>query len=526
MSAHATAADGRPIRILTPDVRPRPAFPRWTLAVFGVATLMSALDARTGSDVLEALAVASVVAAMGAGCFLAAWLEEAVFLRYAGRPALVRLVASAAVALAAIFVALIGGLLVGWLAGLVDGEDWVPGASIVFGMWLAGAAFGTALIILIDAGVSLVVRDFRTRVVVAVLLLLLVALAASGVVAVGAQGLVEAITSGQSQHVLGMDLDISLNNVDEHDRDAIGFIAEEPLMLMTILMVLAGLFAIPPIMSACGKLAEAVMDRIHPLSAAMQQVATGNRDVHVEEAGSTDFIQVSRSFNGMVDALVQAEKMERAFGKYVSTKVLQRIKSQHGEALIPPSKREATVFFADIRGFTSMSEQLSPERMVEILNRYFERVVALVEEHDGYLNKFIGDAVVVVFNAPIDQPDHAERAVRCAIGLQRVVRELNESGAFPEIGALRVGVGVATGPMVCGNIGSTRQMEYTVIGDTVNLSSRLTGQAGGGEVWISERTAELLPSDVTRQALEPIKVKGKEKPVVPYRVWPRELVTA
>ncbi len=131
---------------------------------------------------------------------------------------------------------------------------------------------------------------------------------------------------------------------------------DHPALVMLLLFAVAMLFGFPAVLSACSKLAEAVMERTHPPSLAFDHLAKGDRSVRVE-----------------------------------------RIRAQHGEAQLPPSLRDATVFFADIRGFTSFSERLSPEEVVSMLNRYFDRVVTIVEEHQGYLNKFIGDAVVVVF---------------------------------------------------------------------------------------------------------------------------------
>jgi class 3 adenylate cyclase len=224
----------------------------------------------------------------------------------------------------------------------------------------------------------------------------------------------------------------------------------------------------------------------------------------------------------MVESLSQAQRMERAFGLYVGEHVRERIRSQHGEAAISASLREATVFFADIRGFTSFSEKLAPSAVLEVLNRYFERVVPIVEQYEGYLDKFVGDAMMVVFNGPFDQPDHADRAVQCAIALQEEMQRLSKLGEFPEVGELAVGVGVATGPLVAGNLGSARKMEYTVVGDTVNLASRLTSHAGPGEVWVNEACAEALPRDVPRVAVGPIAVKGKAQPVLPFQVWPIE----
>jgi adenylate cyclase len=128
---------------------------------------------------------------------------------------------------------------------------------------------------------------------------------------------------------------------------------------------------------------------------------------------------------------------------------------------------------------------------------------------------------VVVFNAPIDQPDHAERAVKCAIALQQLVQQLNSHGFFPEVGEMKIGIGIATGPMVCSNIGTKSRLEYTVIGDTVNLASRMTGHAAGGEVWVSEETQRRLPKGWALMAGEAIKFKGKDRAVIPYRAWPK-----
>jgi len=210
--------------------------------------------------------------------------------------------------------------------------------------------------------------------------------------------------------------------------------------------------------------------------------------------------------------------MERAFGTYVSDAVLNRIKAQHGAVLIPPSVRDATVFFADVRGFTAMSERLPPEKLVAMLNRYLDRVVEEVSRSEGYLDKFIGDAVVVVFNGPIDQPDHATRSVDCAVGLQRAVHEMNAAGAFPEVGAIEIGIGVATGPMVAGNIGSAAKTEYTVIGDTVNLAARLCEQAPAGEIWLNRACRDALGARPGIEAMPAVALKGKSAPVEVFRL--------
>jgi class 3 adenylate cyclase len=420
-------------------------------------------------------------------------------------------------------------LILGPLAAVVIG---VPGSLlgdnanslliVLFGsLWLASAAAGTAIVVLLDVAISAVVPDFRSRVQLAVLSLIALAGAGAFLLATAAREAGERVqTLGPGTLTPGSKLD--LGSEAYQDAELAKLVAQpETARLVTLLVVLImALIAVPAVLSACGKLADAVMERVHPLARAFSEVGRGNLEVRVEEAGSRDFRALGASFNHMVGDLMLSQRMERAFGQYVSAQVLTRIRAQHGEAALPASLREASVFFADVRGFTAMSERLEPAEVLGVLNRYFEHVVAVVDQFEGYLDKFIGDAVVVVFNGPIDQPDHASRAARCAIAIQKKVEELNGAETFPEIGVLEVGVGVATGPLVAGNLGSANHMEYTVIGDTVNLASRLTGQAPPGEVWINERCAELLPADLPRAALAPLSVKGKARPVAAYRVWP------
>jgi len=264
-----------------------------------------------------------------------------------------------------------------------------------------------------------------------------------------------------------------------------------------------------------------VMERIYPLIRAFGDLADGERGIRVEEGGSTEFIELSSQFNRMVARLGKAEHMERAFGRYVNTQVFKRIEAQHGEVTLPGSIREASVFFADIRGFTTMSEHLPAEAVVELLNVFFARAVDVVDAHEGYLNKFLGDALMVVFNGPFDQPDHCSRAVRCAIALQETVNGMNAEKAFPHVGTLAVGIAVVSGRMVCGNVGSIKQMEYTVIGDAVNTASRLAAEARGGEVWMTRAMAEQLSTEVSTRPLPPLNVRGKDEPV-DVAAWPAE----
>jgi len=380
------------------------------------------------------------------------------------------------------------------------------------GLWHTGAAVGTLVLVTADSLVRRIFLTFRSRLVTVSLVLVLMGYGAALMLGLGAFELYSLALDDPgsvSQRVLQF--------ADPSQLLELGAFLSVPTRLWTGLIGLMGLLALPAVASACSKLAETALDMLRPLTTAIREVGRGARDVRVQVNGSVEFVEAAHTFNGMVRALALADRMERAFGAYVSVHLLERIRAQHGEAGLPPLMREATVMFADIRGFTRLSERLSPQQMVDVLNRYFQHVVDLIDVHQGYLNKFVGDAVMVVFNGPVDQPDHAERAVRCALELQQLVAELNAKGAFPEVGALQVGAGVSTGPMVCGNIGGAQQMEYTVIGDAVNLASRLTDLAPPGEVWVSEQTTHSLPGDFELEALPPLQVKGKEAPVRPSR---------
>ena len=143
--------------------------------------------------------------------------------------------------------------------------------------------------------------------------------------------------------------------------------------------------------------------------------------------------------------------------------------------------RVATLLFADIRGFTALSAAMSPEEVIGLLNRYMSILIEVVARYDGYINKFIGDAVLVVWNAPLDQPDHAARAARCAAAMQRALGRANAAGEFGSR-TVGMGIGLNTGPLVIGQLGNERQAEFTVIGDTVNVASRACSHAAAGQV--------------------------------------------
>jgi len=208
------------------------------------------------------------------------------------------------------------------------------------------------------------------------------------------------------------------------------------------------------------------------------------------------------------------------FARYMSNEVMTRLLESPDSVKLGGDKREATVFFADIRGYTSFSESRDPQVIVEILNEYFSEAVENIVQYKGYIDKFIGDCIMAVWGVPMmPEKDDAIKAVSCAITIQSLVRSTKRK-FFRKSNAshLRIGIGVNTGPLVAGNLGSIQRMDYSVIGDTVNLAARLEGVAGADEVIISQATRDRLGDVFTLEKRDSIHVKGKEKPIQIYNV--------
>ena len=206
------------------------------------------------------------------------------------------------------------------------------------------------------------------------------------------------------------------------------------------------------------------------------------------------------------------------FQRYFAPNLATQIAQQEGEVALGGTKRPVVIFFSDIRGFTPMSEAMNPDEIAGLLTEYFTEMVDIVFEHSGTLDKFMGDAIMALWGAPIAHEDDADRAMQCAIDQIETLEKMNakwaESGRQP----LAIGIGINFGEVFAGNIRSNRRLEYTVIGDAVNTASRLCSSAGGNEILISEPFYKALKNPPKVEALEPIQVKGKTKKVPVYRV--------
>jgi adenylate cyclase len=217
----------------------------------------------------------------------------------------------------------------------------------------------------------------------------------------------------------------------------------------------------------------------------------------------------------------EKRKVKKLFGQYVSKDVYAQLVENPTLARLGGHRREMTVLFSDIRGFTTLTERGQPDEVVGMLNEYFSSMVDLVFRHKGTLDKFVGDMVMALYGAPLDDPDHADHAVQTALAMIAELSRLNAQwkvqGRFAE---LDIGIGINTGPMIAGNIGSEAIMSYTVIGDAVNLGSRLESlnKQYGTRIIISEATRERLKGQYQFRALGDVVVKGKTQPVAIFEV--------
>jgi adenylate cyclase len=241
--------------------------------------------------------------------------------------------------------------------------------------------------------------------------------------------------------------------------------------------------------------------------------------VHVDPVLTGDELEdLARGFNRMVDGLKERDNLRATFGKYMTASVMEHLLA--GRVALGGESLVVTILFTDIRSFTTISEKMDPQALVALLNEYFTEMVGIVMQEDGVVDKYIGDAIMAVFGAPVQKPDDAVHAVRAAVRMRAALRDLNERLAARGLPELRTGIGLHTGEVVAGNIGSEKRMEYTVIGDAVNLASRLESSTKelGADVLISEDTYEITKHAIVARPVREITVKGRLRPVMTYEV--------
>lgn len=255
---------------------------------------------------------------------------------------------------------------------------------------------------------------------------------------------------------------------------------------------------------------------VRDLVAATGRVAKGDYEAEVEVESGDEMGTLADAFNEMTRGLLMREQYRSVLNKVVSTDVAEEL--MRGEVELGGENRNISVLFADIRGFTPLTQGMEPQAVIGLLNECMDRLSRAVDAEGGVVDKFIGDEIMAVFGAPVAQTDHACRAVRAALRMRDGIAEINADRTERGEDPLAVGIGIASGIAVAGNMGSTDRLNYTVLGETVNLAARLTDQAAPGQILISEQTEEWAAEGLVASCVGPTALKGFKGDSLVYAV--------
>ena len=259
---------------------------------------------------------------------------------------------------------------------------------------------------------------------------------------------------------------------------------------------------------------------IYRLMDASRAINEGRYHYRIQERRNDEIGQLMVSFNAMAAGLLRKEQVENAFSRFVSPTVAREVMSNLETVELSSKKVIASALFADIVGFTSISENLEPHAVATMLNEYFNYFSRGAEYYHGHIDKFMGDCAMVLFGVPDPDEEHSFHAIACALLFQRIIERVNQSRAERGLFPVQFRIGLNCGDMVAGNIGSHERMEYTVIGDSVNLASRLCSIAEGGQIVISSEVYQMegVEERVVVRPHKSIQVRGKSKPITTYLV--------
>jgi adenylate cyclase len=272
--------------------------------------------------------------------------------------------------------------------------------------------------------------------------------------------------------------------------------------------------------AAAAILSRQVTRPLYSLRATIDAIGKGNLEVHATANTTVEFTEMAAAVNAMATGLRERDRIKRAFSGYISRQMMELIVSKGELPGLKGERRRITVLFSDIRGFTSIAEGMRPEEVVEMLSEFFSRMVDVILRNHGTIDKFLGDGIMVIFGAPLDDPYQEEHAVITAVEMQRELESLCAKWDSEGRRRFKMGVGINSGSAVVGNIGSQEHMEYTAIGDTVNLAARLESATKelDVDIIVSEHTYDSVRPLFKWKPVGPIVVKGRLEPVHAFAV--------
>jgi adenylate cyclase len=263
--------------------------------------------------------------------------------------------------------------------------------------------------------------------------------------------------------------------------------------------------------------AHSVADPLRRLEESMAAVGRGDLGTSCPVVANDEIGAAAEGFNRMLEGLRERERIRETFGVYVTREIRDEILA--GRASLEGQLQEVTVLFADLRDFTPWVERTEPRTVVRDLNEYFTEMEAAIRAHGGLVLQYIGDEIEAVFGAPLHAGDHADRALAAALEMRERLRRLNARRTESGKPALRNGIGIHTGTVLAGSIGSAERLTYALVGDAVNLASRIQGlnKDLGTEILVSDATRSRLTGEAVLEALPAVRVKGKSVEVSVYR---------
>ncbi len=257
---------------------------------------------------------------------------------------------------------------------------------------------------------------------------------------------------------------------------------------------------------------------IKALVGAAHQIALGDFKINLKPKSKDEIADLSIAFNEMARGLDERDRIKETFNKFHNKEIAEKILT--GSVKLGGERRLATILFTDIRSFTAMSEQMDPAHVVDLLNEYLTRMVAIIRKYGGVVDKYVGDAIMAVWGVPLEKQDDTYKAVAACLAMRLQLSKLNESRIARKEIPLMIGMGLNRGEVIAGNIGSVEKMEYTVIGDTVNVASRIESMTKrfGTDLLVSETVVTAVLNQFWFEKCGNVMVKGKSSAIGMYRV--------
>lgn len=265
-------------------------------------------------------------------------------------------------------------------------------------------------------------------------------------------------------------------------------------------------------------MSKSVSEPLRYARSALDKLAKGNPEAIVPVVSNDDIGQMADQLNRMVRESRELDSIRDTFGRYLSAEVVEEILKSPAGVELGGELRTMTIMVADLRGFTSLSESLHPRVVLELLNRYLERMTDIIIAHEGTIDEFTGDGILVFFGAPRRLENHAKRAVVCALEMQESMHTLNRENLILKLPTLHMGIGVNSGELIVGNIGSEKRKKYGAVGSPINLAFRAEAHSAGGEVLLTPFVLERLNGEAEVESTREVQVKGLEKPLLLHRV--------